>query len=196
MKTSTDSTRREFLKTLPPLPPPPRPLARPRSSRPACWAAKARRRERADHHRRHRRRRPGQSIDRPSAAARTHRRRCPIAFCNERRTAAKKRNAKWAMLPRLSANVRQGKVGCRHHRHARSCPHVALHSSGAARARRLRREAAYGLHRKRAACSSITCASTSACSKSARSSERWKSIASAASSSATERSARSNRSRR
>ncbi len=63
--------------------------------------------------------------------------------------AAKKRNAKWSCLPGLSRDVRQREARRGHHRHARSCPHAALHPCRAGRARCVRRKAAHRVHPRR-----------------------------------------------
>ena len=133
-----------------------------------------------------------QLIDQVPAGGRSWPR--PIAISKRATDAAKKRKANWAVYQDYREMFDTREARRRHHRHARPCPHAALHSCRAGRARCVRRKAAHRLHPRRPRAGRCTSASTSAFSKSARSSARWKSTASAASSSATASSARSNKS--
>ena len=150
--------------------------------------------QRADHHWRHRRRRAGSPAH--GSGSRAGGRIVAVADCYLKRAtdAANERQAPSGPFIKTIAICSIGKARRRDRRHARSRPHAALHSRRAGRAGCVRREAADRVHPRRPNSGRRTFARTSESFKSARSSARWRSTASAVNSSATERSARLKRS--
>ena len=145
--------------------------------------------KRADHHRRHRHRRPVQSVDRPSAAARPDRRRGRLlreAGPRCSRTPRKQNGPSTKTIARCSIRKSWTRSSSPRPTMPARCPAFEPCRQGSMYTPRSRSRPTS----TKAASSSTTCANTSASSRSAPSSARWKSIASAASSSATERSAK------